>query len=764
ESAPPAVADEARRVALLAARQVDLPLAEEVRLYKARLASAAPAGASPSPDPRSSYGGNEDDSDDAGGGRPWARVPSPPARVDYGTLLEEALSRLESRDPSHRASLDLCLTELDRLPDDEALWLSLASRLEGWHLDDDLGPRLQGALARFKGEGVWDRAARWYARRSYHADLRKLGEDLVARFRGSELFARAGADDLRVDIPDQAREGHPSLVRWADWVRLKALERFPHSPAVFHEAARLVPDSRWRKDWQDPLFRQREARRPSGAVLAPDALLAERGWAILFVDAGQREAYFADAMRDGTLDAKLDALEAKADRTPVEDQLLFEGRARLSQFERAMAPAERLAAAYPGDGDLAQRVLSLHRSLDGLDGAQAPAATALVARTAPALEDPSELWTSLGELQEDRGHPEAAIALWKHLLDRDPRDPDKVAELATLLWDYNHDREALDVVEQGRKALGRPRFFAFETGVLRENVHDLDGAIREYLDALEPEDEQGYGSWFEQDQRSLRRLAQLVARPKVYALVQRRLEALKPGDAEDEHALAAFFPLATIETPAPGLDYDADDWIDGLDQPNDPVGREQRAAAMAKARPREHDAIRRLGDLMLAKAQAMAAQATAPAFLDAVDAWSAPLVQARWKQPEAAGLQNLILARRAQLAPTEEDRIRLEMDRATVLAAHGRGGDADALWAQLSPRIGALPEGVIRMRAEAQRAAYLERAKGAPAAAAEWDRLSARYPWSLGVLQDHAAFLARTGQGDRARALIEAAVPRAGAG
>ena len=761
ESASPELADEGRRVALLAARQVDLPLSEESRLYKARLAYAAPKGARPALEAGDAGEEGQDAPDPR---RPWARVPRSERPQRYASLLEEALSRLDYRDPSHRASLDLCLTELDRLPDDEALWLNLASRLEAWHLDDDLGPRLDAALKRFNGAGIWDKAARWYARRSRNAELRKLAEDLAARFRGSALFEKASAGDLLVDIPEQIQGGHPGLVRWADFVRLKALERFPQSPRVFHEAARLLPSSEWEREWRKPTFRTSENLNPTHRVLVPDALLEERAWAILFVDAGQREAFFADAMRNGSLESRLDALAAKADRTPVEDQLLFEGRARLSQFEQAMAPADRLAAAYPGDGALAERVLSLHRSLDGLDGAQASAARALVERTAPALEDPGPLWTGLGELQEDRGHPEAAIALWQHLVAREPRDADRVSELATLLWDYNHDREALAVVEQGRKAMGRPRFFAFETGVLRENLKDIDGAIREYLDALEPEDEAGFGSWFEQDQRSLRRIAQLVARPKVYALVQRRIEALKPGSAGDEHAFAALLPMATIETPAPGLDYDADDWIDGMDQPNDPVGREQRAAGTAKARPREHDAIRRLGDLMLAKARDMAPQATAPGFLDAVQSWSRPLIQARWKKPEAVQMQNLILARRAQLAPTEEDRIRQEMDRAAYLAENSRGADADAIWSQLGPRINALPEGVTRMRAEAQRAAFLERAKGAPAAAQEWQRLAARYPWSLGILQDRVAFLARAGQGDQARAALEAAIPKAGSG
>ena len=754
ESASPAVADEARRVALLAARQVEIPLGEESRLFKARLAYAAPNGSRPALNSQADNEGS-DDGDTSDASRPWARVPQGAPPQTYSNLLEEAISRLDDRDRSHRASLDLVLTEMDRLPDDEPLWLSLASRLESWNLDDELGPRLEGALQRFKGTDIWDRAARWYARRNYNSDLLKLAADVTARFRGSALFERAGADQVLVGAADQGR-----LVRWADWVRLKALERFPHSSRVFQEASRLVPASVWQK----ASTQAREAKTPSYRVVAPDALLEERRWAILFVDAAQREAFFARAMKEGNLEAKLDAMAAKTDRSPVEDLLLFEGRARLSQFELAMAPADHLASAYPGDGALAQRVLTLHRSLNGLDGSQAKAAQALVERTTPALEDPNPLWTELGELEEDRGHPEAAMTFWKHLVEREPRNPERVSELATLLWDYNHDREALEVVEQGRKLMGRPRFFAFETGVLRENVKDINGAIREYLDALEPEDEQGYGSTFENDQRSLRRLSQLLARPKVYALVEQRINALTPGVAEDEHVLSSFYPMATIETPAPGLAWDADNWIDGMDQPNDPVGRAQRDAAMKQQRPEQHDAIKALGNLLLAKTRDMMAKATTVGFLDAADSWSQPLIRTRWKKAEAVQMQNTLLARRAQLAPTEEDRIQQEMARATFLATNGRGPDADALWAQLQTRIGSLPEGAVRMRAEAQRAAFLERAKGIPAAAQEWQRLSARYPWSLGVLEDHVAFLMRTGQGEQARALLEAAIPKAGKG
>ncbi|MDR3672009.1 MAG: hypothetical protein P4L36_14270, partial [Holophaga sp.] len=165
ESGPPALAFEARRAALLAAQQTPVPRAEEVRLFKARLAFAAPDG---------------------------TRAPLAPG-TPYQDLLNGAVARLDYLDPSHRAALDLVLGELDRMPDAEELWLNLATRLEGWNLDDDLGPRYQQALERFQGSGIWAKAARWYARRGYQAELRRLGSEVAARFRGSELFQRADA-------------------------------------------------------------------------------------------------------------------------------------------------------------------------------------------------------------------------------------------------------------------------------------------------------------------------------------------------------------------------------------------------------------------------------------------------------------------------------------------------------------------------------------------------------------------------------------------
>jgi hypothetical protein len=94
------------------------------------------------------------------------------------------------------------------------------------------------------------------------------------------------------------------------------------------------------------------------------------------------------------------------------------------------------------------------------------------------------------------------------------------------------------------------------------------------------------------------------------------------------------------------------------------------------------------------------------------------------------------------------------VQRARYLAENGRRAESDALWTELSSRIASLPEGVARMRAEAERAAYVERTRGADAAALEWRALTDRYSWSLGVLEDRLDFLARVGRGAEGRRVL----------
>ncbi len=751
EAASPEAARQARRAALQAARQVEVPLAEELRLYKAQLRAQQADGTRPSLEGP----GYEWLSPDEQRQRRLTRRRQGSREQGYKQLLDEAVARLDERDGSHRAALELLLGELDRLPESEALWLDLAQRIGGWNLDDELGPRYERALERFGGPTWWDRLARFYARRSRHAELRRLADDLVARFRGSEIFSRAGNWSFGVDLSDGARPGQRvGLAPWADLVRLKALERFPHSPTVVREAMRHLHYATYNASGVDKL----------APVRVADELMAARRQAVLFVDGEARARWLDGKMKDRSLAAFLSQLEALAQRTPVEDRLLVDGLTRLSEFERASAPADRLSEAYPGDGELALQALRLHRSLNPLDPSQAVAARAVVERSAPGVADATPLFTELGELEQERGHGLAAVADWQRLLEREPRSPQRIEELATLLWDYGYMREALKVVEDGRARLGQPWLLAFEAGVLREELGDLDGAVDEYLASARPNREACFCDWFEADQRALRRLSQLAARDGSRRRILARIESLQPGVAKDEQALVALLPLPTITQPDTSLDETVDDWIDQSDQPNDPVGREQRAGARETWLPKARQGLADLGDAVLTRALALAPRASQADFLDKLQAWQHALLDARWVKGREVDFQDALLARRAELAGSPEERVAREVERARFLLERGRQAQSDALWAQLDQRIGALPQGAPRLRAEAERAGYVERARGLEAAAQEWQALTARYPWSKGLLEDRLAFLNRAARGAEARAALEQAAPRAAAG
>ncbi len=752
----------AQALGILALRQTKGALAEETRLYKAQLRFLAEDGSSPVVADQYRQPTRRFQTGDFGEAGASANDTVESRRQRYKPLLDEAIGRLEERDKTHRSSIALILGEMDRLPGAEGLWLQLASRLDAWNLDDELAPRYEAALSRFDDPSWWNRLARILTRQKRQVELRSLAEKIAATFRGAAMFARSSDKNVRLEIPEQPKVGvRTRLVPWGDWVVLKALERFPHSPVVLHAAeGRLISASAWART-------SARTTDPKQPVVVEDSLLAERRWAIFAADAGVREQYFASLMKTNALEAKLQALDRAASRTPVDDLVLVEGYARLSLFEKAADAASRLSAAYPGDESVARQALQIHRSLAGLDLSHEAPAKAVVDRAVPALVDPNPFITELGELYEETGRPEIALNIWKGLLARDPRQEERIKEAATLLWDYGHIKEALDVIETGRKDLNRSRMLAFEAGVLREGVKDVDGAIREYLDAVRPDADTDacYCSGFENDQRSLRRLAQWMGRDRVLKRVLGTIESLKPGNEADEKTLLALWPLGSIYASTPGLDWDADDWIDGLDQPNDPVGREEREAKRLAARGSENAGIARVALALVDRATLMTPAATNGKFLNALESAAAAYRAGAFADAQARDrFFTGMVARQAELAPTVEERLRLEIDLAQRLASSGRVGEANALWNTLGARVETLPDSASKIKALVSRAEFIERNGGFEPARASWDGLIAKYPWSLGVIEDRAAFLRRNGRADEARQAIEDATSRAAEG
>lgn len=733
---------EARRVALLAMRQTKAPLERETALWTERLALLAPHGSVPGSGEASEETGEEGTEGESGGESGTKSRLASGARVDeYDRVLNEAIVRLDDRDRSHRASLSLLLGEMDRLPGAESVWLKSVDRISSWKLDDDLEPRYRKAIAAFEGPEWWKKLARWYARRQRTADLKALGEEIVASFRGSTLFSR---DPMLQDAVVALEEQPNPYVLFSDFLALRALQRFPSSPAVLERAeSRLLARSS---------FDALKAKRPQDVkdrAVVDDALLALRRDAVLWADAPRRARFLDALVRKGALEAFLRRLEETPAKTPVENLLLLDGWVRLSHFERAVPFAEALSAAYPGDPVRASEAISLERSLSAFSPLRASAAEGIAARAAAAAADPSPFWTPIGEMWQDLERAVPAGDAFRKVLAASPRDPETILETATAFWDYGRFGEALAVLSEGRARLGKPTLHAFEAGVLKEELRDRDGAISEYVAALADE---GDGGW-----RSRQRLGRLVGRVAIRDLLLSRIARLGPGKPADETALVSYLPLV-------GLDATGEtDWDDWMDLPNDPVARAARASRREETNPAERHGTATVGEAIWKKTLDMAPQATSPTFLSSVRTWSGSLASARWSGADGATrLESVLLAREAELLPTEEARVPKEAARAAWLLERGRAEDAKAAWARLLPRVDALPDGATKLRTLATHARFLE-AAGGDAGGALRDA-TRRFPWSLGLLEDQVAYLFRARRDVEGLDALEAAAQGAAEG
>ncbi len=741
---------EARRIALLAARQTKATVETEASLFKERLRFLAADGSNPefggsrhnsSEYEDSEWNGSEgaEDSPDSTGSISLSAQREQTS--SYEPVLKEAISRLSARDKSNRTSLTLLLGELDRLPRAESLFIYGANQIEKWNLDADLESRYRTALAAFQGDDWWKRLFRWYAKYKRGQEQRSLADDVVSRFRASQIYNKIPGESVG-NIP---LEGQPNpFVFISDYVRLRALERFPASPRVLQEAeSHLITRTAYNG------FSVSEKNARKGRIVIEDTLLQARRDAVLFVDAKRREWFINQLVKENRLEPFLRAMEAQPEKSPVELRLLLDGWNRLSKFEHSVSYASTLAELYPASTTCASEAVTLYRSLSGINPRMAENVLPIVKRTASAREDASGLFTNAGEMWQDLEKPVLAREAFESILAANPRSPETILEVSTIYWDYGRLDESLKTLEDGRKRLNRPKMHSFEAGVLREELKDINRAITEYLNGIGGESREDQSEWYAADYKSLRRLSQLMARPRVLNALDQRIKALTPGNKESEAQLLPLLHLLSL-TPE-----EADPWDDWIDLPSDPVGREQKAAARTGARPREERGIVQIGSLLAARTFEMIPAATSPPFLKAIRANQDPLLDARWnKDPgRKIDLESLLMEREAALMPSEEGRIEKETARIRYLIENGRPAPAREAATRLGSRVQALPEGAAKLRSLATLARLSEETGGTPAE--EFKKLTDRYPWSLGLLEDRLEFCFRTGRDAEGLDLLE---------
>lgn len=484
---------------------------EEFAAYDALLeelaarADRVPLGAGASSQPQ--YARDEEgDSEGEDSGARWRQPEAPGVRSpEYARVLDRYIARLTSKRQPLQV-LALYRREIVRNPSDPGLYERLASFLEQNNMGRDLEETYRRAMKQFQDRSWYHKLARWYLRRKRDAAFEQLTQEVTAAFSGSDLeqyFRETGGGG-----------GSPQLYLR---VNLYAHQRFPHNLSFVRNLLGAYTSL------------------PTRDHAAWERLIREY-W---FYEEGLRNQFFEDVSRHGQLDSEVSAALALgmatsggkwpdlARNNPAAARFLGEAAAWQSHFESAAPVLGALALEHPGDVDLGRRSASIFRSLAAFD----PQNTDLAAGVEQNLArfDPRDraALARVGEVYADRELLDKSRPWWNRIAAVEPGKADGYLESATVFWDYYQFDDALRLISEGRKKLGKPALYAYEAGAIRENQRDYRRAVDEYL----------RGALEQPHMQASQRLMTLARRPAHRALVE---EATLNAVAGPNPSAAAF--------------------------------------------------------------------------------------------------------------------------------------------------------------------------------------------------------------------------------
>ncbi|MBI3682375.1 MAG: tetratricopeptide repeat protein [Acidobacteria bacterium] len=373
--------------------------------------------------------------------------PSVRRSPEYARVLDRYISRLAALRRLEDA-LRVLRREIDRNPDDPALYERLATFLDQNKLAAEIEAVYRRAIERFPDRSWHHKLARHYLRQKQNSAFQQLTAEVAKIFTGTELERYFG--EIVASAPLDA-----VLYRQ---VNLYANQRFPHNLTF----VRNLLSAYERRGTADPAAWER---------------LIRQHW---FYDDVLRARFFEFLSRSGKFRAETQALlaqnTANAAANPAGARMLAEAECWRSHFEEAAPVLSRLAKDAPGDIDLGRRTASLHRSLAKLADAEAFELT--LSKAAP--RDSTAIIRA-GEIRADREEIGPARAHWRRIPQIEPGSRDGYLETATVFWDYFQYDDALRTIEEGRKRLNQPSLFAYEAGAIHENKRRYDKAIEEYV-------------------------------------------------------------------------------------------------------------------------------------------------------------------------------------------------------------------------------------------------------------------------------------------
>ena len=456
---------------------------------------------------------------------------------DYARVLDRAIARLAALQRLPDA-VALYVREIARNPADPGLYERFASFLDVNGMASRVESVYRQAMDQFEDRSWEHKLARWYVRRKKSAEFEQLTREVTQAFAGSELERyfqdiNAGSFDAQMYLR----------------LNLYAHQRFPHNLVFVRNLLHAY------------------STRPTRNPAAWEKLLREH-W--LHAD-DLRGQFFAFLVRTGKLESEIAALEAQsadaragrwnaaARDNPVLTLTLGEAEAWRCHFEDAAPKLLAVSTEAPVDDPFVPRAAALHRSLAYENPLQGDVAAALYEGLANAAPGDRQRWAIAGDALADRGLFARAEPLWERMPAAAPGSSDAYLDAATVFWDYYLFDDALRLLGEGRRRLGKPALYSFEAGAIYEGKNDPESAIQQYLQgALDGDGD--YGSrnrlttlarrepYAETIEQATSRLA--AGRQPSVAAVRLRAELLR-RQQRDEDLRALLLRLAgDAETPA----------------------------------------------------------------------------------------------------------------------------------------------------------------------------------------------------------------------
>ncbi|SEG70288.1 hypothetical protein SAMN05421819_4425 [Bryocella elongata] len=383
------------------------------------------------------------------------QLPTNEAASEYSQVLERYLARLTELRQLPQA-LAVLRHELDRSPDDPAIYDRLAQFLEGNNLSAQTEELYRTAIARFKGEDWYSKLARFYLRHKRTNDYATLTRNVTRIFNGTQV------DTWFRTVSG----GGPQL---ALQLNLFAHDRFPHDTVFI-----------------DNLLNDYQAK-PTRDDAAWEALLRHTWWE----SPELTQRYFEFLSSSGKLDAEVAKL-GDAPSNPAAVRELATAEMWRSHFEQSAPLYVSLAEQYPADEETGTRAADLQRSLAWLDpmGPAAKIASAVAIENRLLASNPGDTarLERIGDILADHadGNPQslaASAAYWRRIPAIAPGETQPYLEAATVFWDYFQFDDALHEIQLGRTHFARPALFGYEAGAIAEAKNDSSAAITEYVAA-----------------------------------------------------------------------------------------------------------------------------------------------------------------------------------------------------------------------------------------------------------------------------------------